>query len=310
MRSGNVSAQPPLEPRIDATAFGSWRTETWSTPRASINIQNPKNYGPPSSGGRSSKPGLEDQARELWPTATARDSESSGSRPDPSDKTLTDIAARDQTWRDQELWPTPATFDALYSMEPETYEARRAGVRAANQTPEAHWGGTPGPRLFTMAAQLDNELWPTPTSAEGARGTTPARKSDLSGGEALGTVASSWSTPTARDGKGPGLEHTKGGRDLATDVEAWPTPTAHDAKSTAPSQLERNSPMLSEAVLSGPPDPASAPSGASSETRCLNPLFVEWLMGTPSGWSDYMPLETGSFHSWWQRLSACLPSER
>jgi len=26
----------------------------------------------------------------------------------------------------------------------------------------------------------------------------------------------------------------------------------------------------------------------------LNPLFVEWLMGWPIGWTDFAPLETAS----------------
>jgi hypothetical protein len=36
-------------------------SETWSTPRSNCNIQNKKNLKPPSDGGRSSKPGLQDQ---------------------------------------------------------------------------------------------------------------------------------------------------------------------------------------------------------------------------------------------------------
>lgn len=40
-------------------------SESWSTPRAAGNSQNPKNLPPPSEGGRSSKPGLEDQAKTM-----------------------------------------------------------------------------------------------------------------------------------------------------------------------------------------------------------------------------------------------------
>lgn len=59
--------------------------ETWSTPRAQCNIQNKKNFGPPSEGGRSSKPGLEDQAhamRERWPSPTVMDSAGFHGEPD------------------------------------------------------------------------------------------------------------------------------------------------------------------------------------------------------------------------------------
>jgi DNA (cytosine-5)-methyltransferase 1 len=37
---------------------------------------------------------------------------------------------------------------------------------------------------------------------------------------------------------------------------------------------------------------------SSNGTRKLNPLFVEWLMGFPLGWTDSAPLATASFRSW------------
>jgi hypothetical protein len=30
----------------------------------------------------------------------------------------------------------------------------------------------------------------------------------------------------------------------------------------------------------------------------LNPMWVEWLMGWPLGWTDLKPLETDKFHKW------------
>ena len=50
----------------------------------------------------------------------------------------------------------------------------------------------------------------------------------------------------------------------------WPTPTAQDAKNNGgPSQHNRNT------------KPLNAEVGGS-----LNPQWVEWLMGYPSGWTD------------------------
>ena len=61
----------------------------------------------------------------------------------------------------------------------------------------------------------------------------------------------------------------------------WPTPIAHNAKETnAPSESERNTPTL------------AAQAGGS-----LNPMFVEWLMGWPLGWTDLKPLEMDKSHS-------------
>jgi len=56
-----------------------------------------------------------------------------------------------------------------------------------------------------------------------------------------------------------------------------PTPTARDWKDTGkcPSELARHSPPL--AVHAG---------------GKLSPLWVEWLMGWPIGWTDLNPLET------------------
>jgi hypothetical protein len=62
----------------------------------------------------------------------------------------------------------------------------------------------------------------------------------------------------------------------------FPTPTAHNAKETnAPSESERNTPTL------------AAQAGGK-----LNPMWVEWLMGWPLGWTDLKPLETDKFQKW------------
>jgi hypothetical protein len=36
-----------------------------------------------------------------------------------------------------------------------------------------------------------------------------------------------------------------------------------------------------------------------------NPVWVEWLMGWPMGWTGLEPLETGRFHSWLQTHLSC-----
>lgn len=62
----------------------------------------------------------------------------------------------------------------------------------------------------------------------------------------------------------------------------WPTPTAQDAKNNgAPSQMARNT------------KPLNAEVGGK-----LNPMWVEWLMGWPIGWTGLEPLETDRFRQW------------
>jgi hypothetical protein len=60
-----------------------------------------------------------------------------------------------------------------------------------------------------------------------------------------------------------------------------PTPTAHNAKEcNSPSEKNRNTPTL-----------------ATHDGGKLNPMWVEWLMGWPLGWTDLKPLEMDKSHS-------------
>jgi len=60
----------------------------------------------------------------------------------------------------------------------------------------------------------------------------------------------------------------------------WPTPTAHLAKEGAyPAEGRRNEPSLTFQALDG-------------QVGHLNPMWVEWLMGFPTGWTDLEPSET------------------
>jgi len=66
----------------------------------------------------------------------------------------------------------------------------------------------------------------------------------------------------------------------------FPTPTAHNAKEcNSPSEKNRNTPTL-----------------ATHAGGKLNPMWVEWLMGWPLGWTDLKPLEMDKSHSVPQQL--------
>lgn len=70
----------------------------------------------------------------------------------------------------------------------------------------------------------------------------------------------------------------------------FPTPTCQDAKNNgAQSQQERNTKPLN-AIVGG----------------ALNPVWVEWLMGWPLGWTDLKHLATARFRSWLQQHSKSL----
>ena len=105
-----------------------------------------------------------------------------------------------------------------------------------------------------------------------------------------GTDSGSWPTPTAtQNGPGKDLNNPRGvqqGNALATAVlweskGLFPTPCSRDWKDNgrSPAELARHSTTL--ATIAG---------------EQLNPTWVEWLMGFPTGWTDLNNLETQLFH--------------
>jgi hypothetical protein len=92
----------------------------------------------------------------------------------------------------------------------------------------------------------------------------------------LTVVAKTWPTPNARDQKGAFTGHRQGGRDLPSEA-------------------------------CGHHDPTTATDGGGrSEPACLNPPFVEWLMGWPIGWTDCTRSATESFRLWLRSHSDAL----
>jgi len=99
-----------------------------------------------------------------------------------------------------------------------------------------------------------------------------------------------WLTPTANDGKQVGEAETemmvlyeqgtnipdtyKRLRSQMAARERWPTPTVNDSKNN-------NTPPLNVRV------------GGN-----MSPMWVEWLMGWPIGWTDLRPLATDRFRQW------------
>ena len=80
---------------------------------------------------------------------------------------------------------------------------------------------------------------------------------------------------------------------LKGQAQQWATPMQADDGS----KVTRNSKQQNLIAQSyhfshqGPPQKSGEPS-----TKTLNPLFVEWLMGWPIGWTDYARPVTGLSH--------------
>ena len=72
------------------------------------------------------------------------------------------------------------------------------------------------------------------------------------------------------------------------------TPTAHISKECGyPAEFTRRTPSLTSQAHGGKP----------IQQMPLNPVWVEWLMGWPLGWTDLKPLEMDKFQSWRQQHS-------
>ncbi|WP_287202672.1 hypothetical protein [Mesorhizobium sp.] len=132
--------------------------------------------------------------------------------------------------------------------------------------------------------------WTTPSASDGERGgsITPA----MSGTSLTQQVNTLWSTPRATDGEkgGPNQSFRNGtGLPLPSQAHQWATPTSlsygesHQPGNSRSQNInmdlarELYSRLAQVTVKTGKPH--------SKERRSLNPLFVEWLMGWPPGWT-------------------------
>jgi hypothetical protein len=134
-----------------------------------------------------------------------------------------------------------------------------------------------------------------------------------------------WPTPVSSDISMRTTKYKQGGTPLSYAVQYWPTPTAHMAKETnAPSEHKRNTPTLTAQVNWPTPRTKGMCGGSGAweqlkanttieEARSmgagnggkLNPMWVEWLMGWPLGWTDLKPLVTDKSHCVQQPLGDC-----
>jgi hypothetical protein len=179
-------------------------------------------------------------------------------------------------------------------------------------------------------SETGSGLWLTPTCmniapTDGRRKSREAFRASIGRSDAPGGLAEQvatpkfWPTPDARDSQPEGLEAGRrrmekystcglqtavklyptpttegidGGSNSRKAAKArgmWPTPTCHNARdSDSPSEANRNTPSLCH----------QARGGDKTLPKFLNPMWVEWLMGWPLGWTDLKPLETDKFRQW------------
>lgn len=154
--------------------------------------------------------------------------------------------------------------------------------------------------------------WASPLASDVQHGGPNMRRKNGSIPLPAQTVA--WTTPTATDTGARKAKYAQGGTALSMQAQ-WLAPLLADAgqkitharhQGSLMVQAERNFPSLHRDQMT-PDGEKLLPIG-----RSLNPLFVEWLMAWPIGWTDLGSAVT-EFTLWQQRMrtllwTLCTPS--
>ena len=212
---------------------------------------------------------------------------------------------------DSGLWATPNTMDHLPQRSEEATRKMQEGHRKGRSkpsnlreqvdektmslwpTPTAMTGGTSvapshkdGSHGWNIGAAVNDSLsknpirmWPTPLSSD-------YKNMDTANQMSLSTSVKMWPTPTTQDNpqvRGEGKTvGTKRGTTLGGAVRMWPTPVARDHKGGYQGGRVRNGKVSWDSL-----DVAVQHTDNQEKTGGqLNPMFVEWLMGYPKGWTE------------------------
>lgn len=217
-------------------------------------------------------------SRLFWPTATSRDwkNPSGGARAFEREDGKNRI---DQIERVTAFWPTPMATP---------YGSSQNGINATRPS-----AGTPS--LERQASDL-SELWPTPTtrdSADSRRATARTEAWTSNPGMTLIDAIWIWFGYSPSH---PDQEIAISGPSSLDAVpslrQRWPSPTVMDASGFHGQPDEgRTSPNSGQTLAGSTEGP--------ERRRKLNPIFVEWLMGLPIGWSDpLLGIDRTAFALW------------
>jgi hypothetical protein len=182
-------------------------------------------------------------------------------------------------------WPTPDSGLFGDGHDPAIFFARREEVKAKGIN--GNGMGTP----LTVAASS----WLTPSANEDAAGTVDGKMQRMLTHQAKES-SDLWSTPRASDGEkgGPNQSFGAGGTPLPAQTVQWATPCArdhmpaHSPEYIAAKKAEGHGMKIltdqADSFLQAHPTYQDG-QVSSHPRRSLNPLFVEWLMGWPPGWT-------------------------
>lgn len=161
------------------------------------------------------------------------------------------------------------TFASLVSRLRSDCSRRRKSARAMN------------------ASASSSSAWLTPSANEDAAGTVDGKMQRMLTHQAKET-SDLWSTPRSSDGEkgGPNQAFGAGGIPLPAQTAQWPTPTSLSfGDSHQPGNSRSYNETMRLASFLQAQEKSQVGASSSNERRSLNPLFVEWLMGWPPGWT-------------------------
>ncbi len=186
-------------------------------------------------------------------------------------------------------WPTALVADAGEKVTLASHQSGLLGAASRWPTPTArdHKSCEASEQTHVRNARPLSEavgLWYTPNVPNGGR--TLSDGTSQTGMTADGIKRQVGLENQARGW--PNQSFGAGGMPLPAQAQQWPTPRSHEVGQYQYSRGDKTKPV---ATLTGRayslPVPVIYPVGGipSKERRSLNPLFVEWLMGWPPGWT-------------------------
>jgi DNA (cytosine-5)-methyltransferase 1 len=144
-----------------------------------------------------------------------------------------------------------------------------------------------------LTGETASSSWPTPTTQDHIVRRSTQQKTGSRHSVGLGDAVRMWPTPTTQEVEHPNMELTETGRrkasgggsshsvGLADAVHLWPTPT-HGKLAGGQGAFNRVQELYSQGTISDEERKAMQAGNGGK----LNPMWVEWLMGFPPGWTD------------------------
>lgn len=147
------------------------------------------------------------------------------------------------------------------------------------------------PACAVDAQHRRDRVWIIGNAIRNSKRSGRCRNDRRQSGGSLRTDVRLWPTPHASCSTGAGAQGRQGGINLQTAVKLWPTPCSSQWKGTSHGGSKSQKYDNETSRLKG--DNRLFENGASGQ---LNPVWVEWLMGFPLGWTDLDHSETQLSH--------------